>query len=81
MKLEEARAESLKSQDYQAGWNAAHHDVTVDGTWFSINKIEERGLSQDYIEGYFASQDNLLEARAAARLNDERSNRGSENEH
>jgi hypothetical protein len=69
MKLEEARSESLKSQDYQAGWNAAHHDVTVNGTWFSINKIEERGFSQDYVEGYFASQDNLLEARAEARLN------------
>mgnify|MGYP003493490802 FL=1 len=81
MKLEEARAESLKSQDYQDGWNTAHHDVTVDGTWFSINKIKESGRSQDYIEGYFASQDNLLEERARARLNDQVSNRGSENEH
>jgi len=61
----------LASQDYQAGWNAAHHDVTVDGDWFSIYEIEERGKSQDYVEGYLASQDNLLEYRAQARLNDQ----------
>lgn len=67
----------LCSESYQAGWNAAHHDVTVDGNWFSIYEIEERGSSQDYVEGYLASQDNLLEYRFEARLNAERSGRAA----
>jgi len=58
-----------RSENYQRGWNDAHHDVTVKGLWQSTNKVEEINPAPDYVEGYLASQDNLLEERAAARLN------------
>lgn len=50
--------------DYQRGWNDAHDDVTIKNLWVSMLKVKG---SQDYIEGYHACQDNLLEERAKAR--------------
>lgn len=40
--------------------------MTVKGVQLSTNNVEG---SEDYIEGYLESQDNLLELRAEYRLN------------